>query len=76
MWRTALVNVVNFSLDQNNAVKIQSVAGKPKLDEQERELVQGFVLEALRQYLWRYSSSLNYSCLGSRFGSDVQRSIS
>lgn len=45
----ALMHVVNFYLDEKPSAQIQAISSKGAVDEKDKAVVQGFVLEALRK---------------------------
>ena len=48
----ALTHVVNFYLDEKPSAQIQAITNKGTVDEKDKAVVQGFVLEALRKFPW------------------------
>lgn len=46
---TALINIVNFYLDENKPRDLQTLASKAKLDAQDETALKGLISEAIRK---------------------------
>lgn len=50
----AVVNVVNYYIDESRPRDVQDLVNKPKFDQKDAQTLSGYVLEALRMYIHIY----------------------